>query len=164
MAAIKRTRAIEYRLLIEHVYDDTVKKEGVHFLLETTKQFTNFSYQIDVEQSLFGSELNWRLHGLRAPSMNMPESGNAQFSVVYFDLPKTIKFTLMKKDNVQASAEIIFTSSGINVSDSIVQFLKIYTQRQDFENSRSSDAEKPEHKPDVHRKKSRTKQKRKKRI
>lgn len=164
MAAAQRTQAVEYRLLIERVFDDTLKKEGVHFLLETTKQFTNFSYQIDIEETLSGSDLNWRLHGLRAPSMNMPETGNAQFSKVYFELPKKINFTLMKKDNVRASAEIVFTSTGIKVSPSLIHFLKIYNRRQDFENNRFSDAEKPEHKPDIHREKPTAQQKRKKRI
>lgn len=151
MAAAKQKQSIEYRLLIEHTYDDTVKKEGIMFLLETTKQFTSFLYQIDVRDILEGNTMRWSLHGLRAPSMNMPGTGTAQFSKTYFDIPKTIAFTLTKTGASRAESEIKISKSGIKVSNSQINFLKIYTDRAEFENNRFSDTEPPEYKPDVHR-------------
>ncbi|MBI2428609.1 MAG: hypothetical protein HYV29_07425 [Ignavibacteriales bacterium] len=151
MAASKQKKNIEYRLLIEHTYDDTLKKEGIMFLLETTKQFTNFSYQIDVKDVLKGNVMHWELHGLRAPSMNMPGTGTAQFTTVYFDIPKTFTFILTKTEKIQAETEIKISRSAIHVSDGQINFLKIYTDRQEFEKNRFSDAEPPEYKPNVHR-------------
>ncbi|MEW5798949.1 MAG: hypothetical protein AB1728_08060 [Bacteroidota bacterium] len=151
MAPTKRKLHTEYRLLLEHTYDETLKKEGVLFLLETTMQFTNFSYQIDVKEMMEGTTIHWSLHGLRAPSMNMPETGTAQFSKVYFDLPKSITFILHKKEKVQASTGIKILKSSITVSDPHPNFLKIYTHRQEFENNRMNDTEPPEYKPDLHR-------------
>lgn len=151
MARTTHKRHIEYRLLLEHTYDETLKKKGILFLLETTKQFTNFSYRIDVKEVLKGNTMHWSLHGLRAPSMNMPESGTAQFSKIYFGLPKSITYTLRKKGNVQATTEIRISSSTIKVSNSMPNFLTIYTDRQEFEKNRLSDTDPPSHKPDVHR-------------
>src|SRR5512140_1541191 len=96
---------IEHRLLVVPTYDDTLKKDGILFLLETTKLFTNFSYFIDIHDRLDGNLLRWSLHGLRAPSLNLPATGTAQFRKVYFDLPKTVKFILQKKENNQAATE-----------------------------------------------------------
>lgn len=151
MPAAQTKHPIEYRLLIEHAVDDVLKKEGILFLLETAKLFTNFSYQIDVKDDVQENSVTWRLFGLRAPSMKMPETGAAQFGKIYFDVPKTIHFTLVKKDNVQAAITIKFLKSSIKVSDSISNFLKIYTVRDDFERNRFNDMQPPEYKPDMHR-------------
>lgn len=151
MAKAKRRQHIEYRLLIEHTHDETLNKHGILFLLETTKQFTNFSYVIDVKEELKGNMMTWSLRGLRAPSMNMPETGTARFTKVYFKVPKNVTFTISKKDHARASTEITFTASAIAVSDSKINFLKIYTDRKEFENKRSADTVPPEHKPDLHR-------------
>ncbi len=149
MTRAKHQQHVEYRLLIEHAYDETLKKEGIRFFLETTKQFTNFSYQIDIKEALNAQALQWSLHGLRAPSMNMPETGTAQFSKIYFELPATIVYTLVKKGKMQASATIKISPTSIKVSDDHPGFLKIYTNKQDFENNRMTDTEPPEYKPDL---------------
>ena len=149
MTRTKHKQHVEYRLLIEHAYDETLKKEGIRFFLETTKQFTNFSYKIDVRESLHAHALQWSLHGLRAPSMNMPETGTAQFSKIYFDLPATVDYTLVNKGKMQASARIKISPTSIKVSDAQPNFLKIYTDKQEFENNRMTDTEPPEYKPDL---------------
>lgn len=150
MASTKHS-SIEYRLLVQHSYDDIQKKHGVLFLLETSKQFTNFSYGIDVRDAIDGKELHWTLHGLRAPSMNMPETGTAQYSKVYFDLPKTVRFTLVKKEKIRSSAEIKIGKTAIAATAPDDAFLKIYTDNEEFENNRLSDSRPPEYKPDIHR-------------
>lgn len=150
MASAKK-HSTEYRLLVQHTYDDIVKKNGILFLLETSKQFTNFSYQIDVKDAQNGKELNWTLHGLRAPSMNMPETGTAQYSKVYFDLPRTVQFTLVKKEKIRSTVLFKILPSTITASESENNFLRIYTDKEAFEQNRLIDSKTPEHKPDVHR-------------
>jgi hypothetical protein len=142
---------IEYRLLVQSTFDTTKNKEGILFLLETSKQFTNFSYIIDVKESIKGKRIVWRLHGLRAPSMDMPSTGNAQYSTIYFDLGKEVDFTLIKKEKVEASISLKFLRSSVKSSKLIVNFLKIYTDENEFVNNRMNDADVPELKPDVHR-------------
>ncbi|HAP34707.1 MAG TPA: hypothetical protein DCQ28_01740 [Bacteroidetes bacterium] len=149
MPAIKHP--IEYRLLVQPTFDTTKHKDGIIFLLETSKQFTNFSYIIDVKESVEGKKIVWILHGLRAPSMNMPSTGNAQYRSIYYDLGKEMDFTLIKKEKVEASVSLKFLRSSVKSSASIVNFLKIYTDEHEFINNRMTDADVPENKPDVHR-------------
>ncbi len=151
MPTKNKKQSIEYRLLVVPTYDDTLKKEGTLFLLETTKLFTNFSYFIDIRDTLKGNALRWSLHGLRAPSLNLPATGTAQFRKIYFDLPKTIKFALVKKESVQASTELKISHTLIKSKDAQANFLKIYTDIDTFEASRPGDTEPPEYKPDIHR-------------
>lgn len=151
MPTKNKKHSIEYRLLVVPTFDETVKKEGILFLLETTKLFTNFSYFIDIRDELNGNTLRWNLHGLKAPTMNLPATGTAQFRKVYFNLPKTIKFSLIKKENNQASTELAFLSSSVKTKDKLVNFLKIYTDVNTFELNRTADTEPPTHKPDFHR-------------
>lgn len=142
---------IEYRLLVQPTYDETLKKAGTLFLLETSKQFTNFSYAIDVKDDVDGSNVVWTLHGLRAPSMNMPATGAAQFRKVYFDLPRSLHFTLIKKGKTKAVTELKFARSAYTSGRSTSAFLKIYTDEQMFEANRSGDVVMAELKPDIHR-------------
>jgi hypothetical protein len=142
---------IEYRLLVQPTYDETLKKAGVLFLLETSKQFTNFSYVIDVHDAEQGSSLVWTLHGLRAPSMNMPSTGTAQFRKVYFDLPKKISFTLVKKGKIKADTEFSFGKTAYTSTKTVSAFMKIYTDEHQFESNRINDVVMAELKPDQHR-------------
>ncbi len=151
MANQTKNDPVEYRLLITKTYDDTVKKEGIRFLLETSKQFTNFAYVIDIHDTLEKSSLTWSLHGLRAPSMNMPTTGSARFEKVYFELPKKINFTFAKKGNLKSAVEIKFLKQEFQVSKTKIGSLKIYLSEQDFEENRTSDSLAPEVKPDIHR-------------
>lgn len=144
-------QSIEYRLLVQPTFDITKNKHGILFLLETSKQFTNFSYIIDVRESVNGKKIVWTLHGLRAPSMNMPSTGAAQYSNIYFDLGKEIDFTIIKKGTVEASTSLKFLTSSIKSSRSVVNFLKIYTDENEFINNRLTDTDVPEPKLDVHR-------------
>jgi hypothetical protein len=145
----KKTVPIEYRLLVQQTYDDVLQKAGILFLLETTKQFTNFSYHINVRDRFEGKDLHWTLHGLQAPSMNMPETGTAQFSAVYFDTPKTIHFTLTKNEKIRSSVKITLLKSSVRASHSEAGFLKVYTDKTEFDANRMNDTRSPEHKPDL---------------
>jgi hypothetical protein len=146
-----KKRSIEYRLLVRPIFDTTVNKEGILFLLETSKQFTNFAYVIDVKETVDGKKIVWTLHGLRAPSMNMPSTGTAQFSKVYFDLGKSAEFTLVKKEKIEASTSLKFLRTSAASTKSTVDFLKIYTDEAEFIANRLTDADVPEPKLDTHR-------------
>lgn len=142
---------IEYRLLVRPTYDETLKKAGVLFHLETSKQFTNFSYVIDVTDDVEGGTVVWTLHGLRAPSMNMPATGTAQFKKVYFDLPKAVNFTLVKKGKIKAVTDLKLLKSAYTSAKTTSAFLRIYTDEHLFESNRINDVVMAELKPDLHR-------------
>jgi hypothetical protein len=96
--AKKTRKGGEYRMLIQPTYDETLKKAGTLFLIETVKQFSSFSYEVVVEETREEKQLTWALHGLRAPELLMPSFGGAQFKKIYFDLKGIQTFILKKID------------------------------------------------------------------
>lgn len=148
--AIKKL-SIEYRLLVQHTFDETTKKAGIVFYLETTKQFANFSYEIDVLDVVSENNITWSLRGLRAPSMNLPATGTATFQKVYFGLPKIVRFTLRKNDAVMAETELKFTKTQVTSDRSSNSLVKIYTDENFFESNRINDVVMAVEKPDMRR-------------
>lgn len=157
----QKKQPVEYRLLVRPMYDETVKKSGFVFYLETTMQFTNFSYVVDVKDHVEGNTIVWSLHGLRAPSLNLPATGIAYFQKTYFDLPKIIHFRLQKNQSLKAEMDLKLSTSSVTSSKSKSTFLKIYTDEQEFESHRPTDAVIADPKPDIHREKVHQKTKRK---
>ena len=146
---MQKKQTIEYRLLVQPTFDETLNRAGVLFLLETAKQFTNFSYVIDVKDDVVGNKIIWTLRGLRAPSMNMPATGTAQFHKIYYDLPRTVHFTLVKKEKIKADTEFTFLKEAFKSSKTMSAFLKIYTDQNEFQTKRISDVVMAEPKPDM---------------
>ena len=132
----KKTAEKEYRLLIEPVFDETLKKNGILFYFETVKQFSNFNYEIAIEDVVEDGSLAWSIHGLRAPSMNMPSFGSARFSKIYFDLKKHLTLTIAKSDGEVNSFAIKFLKTGIVVEpQEKYSFVELFTSQQLFEST-----------------------------
>ncbi len=150
--AAKKKAEIEYRLLIVPAFDETLQKHGTLFLVETVKQFTNFNYQILIEDSLVRRTLTWKIHGLSAPAMSMPAVGGAKFDKIYFDLNGTLHFTIFKKDGHENTVTVKVLPGGIKVVELPEHpFMTVYTGTDEFEAMRIADMQKPSHKPDIHR-------------
>ena len=139
-------------MLIHPTYDETLKKAGTMFLIETVKQFSNFSYEVVVEESLDGSRVTWALHGLRAPELLMPSFGGAVYRKVFYELKGTYIFTLKKIDGVVNEFTMKILPTSVLVKDFVGKpFVSIYTSESLFEERRSQEMEVPEHKPDIKR-------------
>ncbi|HTR82624.1 MAG TPA: hypothetical protein VMM58_13425 [Bacteroidota bacterium] len=150
--AKKKYRGIEYRMLIQPTFDETLKKTGTAFLVETVKQFSNFRYEVVVEETRSEGRLEWMLHGLRAPELLMPSFGGAQFRKVYFDLKSSLSFTLKKIDGETNQFTLKILASGISVKDFEGKpFVSVYTSETLFEKMRPQEMEIPHRKPDVKR-------------
>ncbi|HLP16071.1 MAG TPA: hypothetical protein VK470_07430 [Bacteroidota bacterium] len=150
--AAKKKSEIEYRLLVVPAYDETLQKFGTLFLVETVKQFTNFNYQILIEESFQRRTVTWKIHGLSAPAMSMPAVGGAKYHKIYFDLNGTVHFTIFKKDGQENTATLKVTPAGVKVVQLPEHpFMTVYTGTDEFEAKRIADMQKPSHKPDIHR-------------
>jgi hypothetical protein len=150
--AAKQKIEIEYRLLVVPAFDETLQKHGTLFLVETVKQFTNFNYQILIEESFKKRTVTWKIHGLSAPAMSMPAVGGARFDKIYFDLIGTVHFTIIKKDGETNTITVKVGPTGVKVVEVPEHaFLSVYTATDDFEAKRNDDMQKPSHKPDIHR-------------
>ena len=76
--AKKKRKAPEYTLNIFLQWDERTKKQTVVFLVRTTKEFTNFNYDILLESSFKENELRLKILGLRTTPLIMPNIGPAQ--------------------------------------------------------------------------------------
>lgn len=148
----KRTQPIEYRLLITPTYDERVKRHGTLFLIETTKQFSAFSYQIVVQESVQGKTFLWSLHGLRAPELSMPASGAAQFRKIHYGLKGKYSFTLRKSDGTENSFEFTVLASSVRIRSDIPKpFVSLCTAEVHYEQNRARELEIPKPKADKKR-------------
>src|SRR5450759_1623416 len=150
--AKKRNKGDEYRMLIQPTYDETLKKSSTMFLIETVKQFSNFSYEVVVEEALEGKQLTWALHGLRAPELLMPSFGGAQFRKVYYDLKGTFVFILKKIDGGVNEFHLKILPSSVTLQHGPdTPFVSFYTSEKLFEETRDGELEKSQHKLDIRR-------------
>ena len=150
--AAKQKIELEYRLLVVPAFDETLQRHGTLFLVETVKQFTNFNYQILIEDVLKRHAVTWKIHGLSAPAMSMPAVGGARFEKIYFDLSGIVHFTLIKKDGQENTVTVKVSPTGVKLVEMPPHpFVAAYTGSDAFELKRTDDMQKPSHKPDIHR-------------
>jgi hypothetical protein len=150
--AKKTRKGGEYRMLIQPTYDETLKKAGTLFLIETVKQFSSFSYEVVVEETREEKQLTWALHGLRAPELLMPSFGGAQFKKVYFDLKGIQTFILKKIDGEVNEFKLKISPSSVAVQTIAgTPFVSVYTTKAAFEEQRPKEMEIPKRKPDIKR-------------
>jgi hypothetical protein len=83
------------------------------FLIQTTKIFVSFRYEILFNNELVDHEINLRITGLHIPELLMPQIGPAQGRCDYTNLDGLYKLTVTKQDKtineflVQISGETI---------------------------------------------------------
>ena len=95
----KRKEAhIEYRLFVFPSYKEVTRKATTTFRLQTTEQFSNFSYEIVVKDKVEEKKLSWSIHGLRSPAVSLPSSGPAIFKKEYENLKGVHDFIITKLD------------------------------------------------------------------
>jgi hypothetical protein len=150
--ARKKHKGLEYRVLIIPTFDETLKKAGTLFLIETVKQFSNFNYEVVVEDHRLDDTTIWSLHGLRTPELSMPSFGAAQFRKVYFDVKGRHNFILRKIDGEENLFTVKISSSSVAVlSQPEHLFASLYTSKELFEQHREQELARPVHKPDIKR-------------
>ena len=95
----KRKRPhIEYQLFVFPSYKEVRRKATTTFRLQTTEQFSNFSYEIVVKDKVEEKKISWSIHGLRSPAVSLPSSGTAIFKKEYENLKGVHDFIITKLD------------------------------------------------------------------
>lgn len=84
--ARKKNHPIEYRMLIAPHFNERTQKQTTLVILETSKSFASFQYEISVRQSKEHHKLSYKILGLRAPRLSLPAAGHAHFEMEYDDL------------------------------------------------------------------------------
>jgi hypothetical protein len=89
MAKPRIPREQEYRLLVTSRFHEREQRHKTRVLLETTKAFASFQYELSVQATREDRTLRYRILGLSAPSLSLPASGPARFEREYDDLQGT---------------------------------------------------------------------------
>lgn len=94
----KKKRDPDYTLNVFHHYNEKTKQDVVVFLIQTTKIFVSFRYEILFNNELVNHEINLRITGLHIPELLMPQIGPAQGRCDYTNLDGLYKLTVTKQD------------------------------------------------------------------
>lgn len=96
--ARKKKHGPDYTLNIFYHYDEQTRRNVLVFLIQTTKIFVSFRYEILFENSIAGKEINLKITGLHVPELLMPakvDRHEDEETMKTFTV--TIHFTLQSK-------------------------------------------------------------------
>jgi hypothetical protein len=96
--ATKKKHDPNYTLNIFHHYDEKVKRNVVVFLVQTTKIFVRFRYEILLEAKHVDHEISLQITGLHVPELLLPQTGPAQGRCDYSNLDGLYKLKIIKQD------------------------------------------------------------------
>ncbi len=86
---------ILYNLHIFRLHDSTLKKYFVVFRIETEQEFENYKYEIDVNVLRKGSEIIFRMRGLKPSQIYLPGGGKAYFEKKFENLQGNYKIKII---------------------------------------------------------------------
>jgi hypothetical protein len=113
--ARKKKRDPDYTLNIFHNYDEKIKRNVVVFLVQTTKIFVSFQYEILLEEELIGDEINLRIIGLHVPELLMPHTGPAQGRCYYSNLDGQYILKVTKQDKTVNEFTVQISPAKIDI-------------------------------------------------
>jgi hypothetical protein len=115
--ASKKKRDPDYTLNIFHHYDEKTKRNVVVFLVQTTKIFVSFRYEILLEDEIVGKEIHLRVKGLHVPELLMPQTGPAQGRRDYTQLEGTYHLVVTKQDKTVNEFSVHITPKSIDIKE-----------------------------------------------
>jgi hypothetical protein len=113
--ASKKKRDPDYTLNIFHHYDEKTKRNVVVFLVQTTKIFISFRYEILLEDEIVGKEIHLRIKGLHVPELLMPQLGPAQGRRDYIQLEGMYQLVVTKQDKTVNEFSIHITPESVDI-------------------------------------------------
>jgi hypothetical protein len=108
----------EYRLILGTHIDELRQVPFTRVILETTKLFASFRYELSVEERITGKEIHYTILGLKAPHLSLPASGTGQFIRDYELLKGKRTFVVENLDGTTNAFVVQFTPKHINVLQS----------------------------------------------
>jgi hypothetical protein len=111
----KKKRDPDYTLNIFHHYDEKTKRNVVMFLVQTTKIFVSFQYEILLMEELVGDEINLRITGLHIPELLMPHTGPAQGRCAYSKLDGVYKLIVTKQDKTVNEFSVQISPATVDI-------------------------------------------------
>jgi hypothetical protein len=113
--ANKKKRDPDYTLNIFHHYDEKTKRNVIVFLVQTTKIFVSFRYEILLEDERISNEIHLRITGLHIPELLMPQTGPAQGRCDYTNLEGLFKLKVTKQDKTVNEFSVQISRTTIDI-------------------------------------------------
>jgi len=105
----------EYRLLITPQINEQEQTSKTLFLLETTRLFTNFSYELSVKEHMEGKVIRFNILGLRPPQLSLPAIGPARFTREYENLRGTFEVVIEGIDGSVTSFSVLIQPQRVKL-------------------------------------------------
>lgn len=113
--ASKKKRDPDYTLNIFHYYDEKTKRNVVVFLIRTTRIFTSFRYEILLENTISGHDINLKITGLHVPELLMPQVGPAEGYRDYTNLEGTYRVIVTKQDKTVNEFSVDISPTTVDI-------------------------------------------------
>jgi len=109
----KKQRDPEYSLHVFHHFDERVRKVLQVFLVQTTKEFTSFSYEILLDVAVQHKAIQLKILGLQTTPLLMPSIGPARGRRDFTDLAGSYVLNIMKLDGEMNEFQLDVTPSNL---------------------------------------------------
>ncbi len=144
MAKRKSPAGPEYRLLITPHMNERTQKSGTLVVLETTKAFASFQYELSVKEDVEGKTIQYTILGLKAPHLSLPSSGHAQFVKEYDNLKGTYTIAVEGLDGVVHESSVRIGAGRVDLMKAPTsQFVEVFTEEERWDEQRSGRTKPP---------------------
>jgi hypothetical protein len=114
----KKKSQLEFRLFVYPTYNETTRKWATAFRLQTIEQFSNFTYEIVVKDTVREKTISWSIRGLQSPTVHLPGSGPASFMKEYENLKGVYEFVISKLDGAENAFTLRVASDEVAILNS----------------------------------------------
>ena len=115
MARKKKLPEVEYRLRVFPVLNEWNTKPALAVVIETTKEFVSFHYEVLIADRKIGNTITVKILGLHTPMSVMPGVGPARAFRVYEHGSGTLSIVIHSPDGDQNVYKLAKRSSSIDV-------------------------------------------------
>ena len=88
----------EYQLTVTPLYREADGEYRTMILLQTTREFASFRYELNVHEEVARGSIQYRVTGLKAPLLSLPGSGPAYFRREYRALQGPLRISIQGLD------------------------------------------------------------------
>ena len=116
MGPLKRAGEAEYRLRISHNLSERTHLPSILLALRTTKSFANFRYELAVEDRVEGKTIHLKILGLKAPLLDLPAAGPADFRREYEGLKGNCHVVIEGLDGSRTTVAIRISKQKVTLT------------------------------------------------
>ena len=111
----KRQHKPEYSLHVFRHFDERVRKDLQVFLVQTTKEFTSFNYEILLDVAVQDRAIHLKILGLQTTSLLMPSVGPARGRRDFTDLAGSYVLKIKKLDGEMNEFQLDVSPSKLDI-------------------------------------------------